>query len=101
MAKIMLDEDILSEFTQLLWDMRFDINCEINKTNINRKAIYDLTDKIVFAWDDIYNPAEITLSKALRTLYGQYIKAKKDGDSKGAGRYLESYLSLKEGRKHR
>ena len=97
MAKIMLDEDRLSEFTQTLWDMRFSINCEINKTNIDREAIYELTDQLVYCWDDIYNPAEVTLSKALRSLYGQYIKAKKGGDLETAGKFLESYLALKEG----
>ncbi|NMB32721.1 MAG: hypothetical protein GX992_00555 [Clostridium sp.] len=96
MAKIMLDEDILSEFSQFLWDICFSINCETNKTEIDRKVIYDLTERLAYSWDDIYNPAEVTFAKALRSLYGQYIKAKKDGDMVGAGKFLASYLALKE-----
>jgi hypothetical protein len=98
MPKIMLDEDILSEFSQLLWDIRFSINLEINKKYIDRNAVYEMTDQMVYAWDDIYNPAEISLSKALRILYGQYIKAKKDGDIKAADVHLKNYIDLKEKR---
>lgn len=98
MAKIMLDEDILSEFSQLLWDIRFSINLEINKKNIDRKIIYEMTDQLVYAWDDIYNPAEISFSRALRVLYGQYIKAKKEGDIKAADVHFKNYIELKEKR---
>jgi hypothetical protein len=98
MAKIMIDEDMLSGFSQLLWDIRFSINLEINKKNIDRNAVYEMTDQIVYAWDDIYNPAEISLSKALRILYGQYIKAKKDGNMEAADIHLKNYIGLKEKR---
>ncbi|NMA84485.1 MAG: hypothetical protein GX962_11585 [Epulopiscium sp.] len=95
MAKIMIDEKSLEEFSQALADIQLSIKAEVNSISINREKIYDLIDNLNYTWKELYNPAEKALAKSMRSLYGRYIHAMKSGELEKADQYLKDYLRLK------
>lgn len=94
MAKIMVDERKLEEFSEILGDIQFSINMEVNSINVDRQMLYNLVNELMNAWSDIYNPAKITLSRSRRSLFNRYVIAKQSGDLEKADQYLKSYLKL-------
>ena len=97
MKKVMIKQDALDSFTEILDDIHFSIKEELAKKESCKEAIRELLDDLKISWADIYNSVDVQISRSLRKLYGCYIKAKKTGDVKTAELYLDCYLSVKNG----
>lgn len=95
MRKIMIKQNALDCFTDILDEKLFSIKIELAQKEINRGSIVDLVDELKLTWADVYNAADIQVSRSLRNLYGLYIKAKKSGDMGQADLYLDCYLSAR------
>lgn len=97
MSKIILDDDVLDDFSDFLKDVIFTIKSEVYKKNIDRDAIIGLLDQMQDTWNKIYDPVVRTLNQSKRHVYSQYIKAKKAGEQEKAQEYLSLYIKLKKG----
>lgn len=95
MKKVMMKQEALESFTEILDDIQLSIKVELAKTDLNREKIHDLLDDLKMTWADIYNSIYVEIARSLRKLYGCYIKAKKAGDMGQADLYLDCYLSMR------
>jgi hypothetical protein len=55
MKKVMMKQEALESFTEILDDIQFSIKVELAKTDLNREKIHDLLDDLKMTWADIYN----------------------------------------------
>lgn len=93
--RVMIRQDALDSFTEILDDIHFSIVIELAKKDSNKKVIRELLDELKIYWSGIYNSADIQVSRSLRKLYSCYVKAKQSGDMEAAALYLDCYLSVK------
>ena len=95
MKKVMIRQDALESFTEILDDIQWSIKEELAQKDCDKERINDLLDELKLTWADTYNSIDIQVSRSLRNLYGNYIKAKKSGDTSQAEIYLDCYLSMR------
>ena len=94
MKKVMIRQDALESYTEILDDIQWSIKEELAQKDCDKERINDLLDELKLTWADTYNSIDIQVSRSLRNLYGNYIKAKKLGDTSQAEIYLDCYLSM-------
>lgn len=94
MNKVMMSQDSLESFSEILDDIQFSIKLEISQ-ECSIGKIHDLLDELTDAWSDVYNPIDIDIARSMRQLYGNYIQAKKAGDAEKADTFLLCYLAMR------
>ena len=98
MNRIMIDKNLLDDFTTILTDVLFDVRLDlVYAKGVNAEKLYNLLDRLTDAWRCVYSPIDISIAQSMRRLYSQYIAAQKAGDLDGAEKYLQCYLVLKKG----
>jgi len=95
MKKVMIKQEALESFTEILDDIQWSVKVELAQKECDKERINDLLDELKLTWADTYNSIDLQVSRSLRNLYGNYIKAKKAGDMEQAELYLDCYLSVK------
>lgn len=99
MRKVMMKQEAMDSFTEILNDIQYSIKVELNRKECNKEKIRDLVDDLKMTWADTYNSIDLQVSRSLRKLYGCYIKAKKTGNMEQADLYLDCYLSVRKRQK--
>jgi hypothetical protein len=94
MRKVMINQESLESFSEILDDIQFSIKLELSQ-ECNKAKIHDLLDDLINAWADTYNPIDIQLARSMRKLYGNYLRAKEAGDTEQADLFLDCYLALR------
>jgi hypothetical protein len=95
MKKVMMKQEALESFTEILDDIQLSIKVELANKDCSKEKIHDLLDDLKMTWADTYNSIDLEIARSLRKLYGCYINAKKAGDVGQADLYLDCYLSMR------
>jgi hypothetical protein len=94
MSKVMINQNSLESFSEILDDIQFSIKLELGQ-DCSKAKIHDLLDDLINAWADTYNPIDLQVARSMRKLYGNYLKAKNSGDTEQADIFLDCYLALR------
>lgn len=82
-------------FGRELTDVTDLIRTEVRgKKEPNHRRIIDLLDQLLDAWDYVYDPISICISRSLHTIYGLYVQAKKSNEPIKAEGYLRLYKAI-------